>query len=106
MFLLDKEQAFTFLRWKCKKAVNFCCNFLPIRFMAFSSALPSSPCSSVFEVFLDLSRFCYGIYNLIKLHFISNHLRYVSNLIELNWRNFKENYHKTASSVHQKQGLV
>lgn len=106
MFLLDKEQAFTFLQWKCKNAVNFCCKFLPIHFMAFSSALPSSPCSSVFEVFLDPSRFCYRIYNLIKLHFISNHLRYVSNLIERKWRNFKENNHETASCIRQKQGLV
>lgn len=64
--------------------------------MAFSLALPSSPCSFVFEVFLDLSCFCYGIYNLIKLHFISNNLGYVSSLIEIHWRNFKENDHETA----------
>lgn len=106
MFLLDKEQSLTFLQWKCKNAVNFRCKFLPIHFMAFSWALPSSPCSSVFEVFLDLSRFCYGIYNLIKLHFTSNNLRYVSSLIELHWRNFKENHHETASCVCWTGGLV
>lgn len=75
-------------------------------FMPFSLALPSSPCRFVFEVFLDLSCFCYGIYNLIKLHFISNNLRYVSSLIELHWKNFKGNYHKPASSVCHKGGLA
>lgn len=74
--------------------------------MAFSLALPSSPCRFVFEVFLDLSCFCYRIYNLIKLHFISNNLRYVSSLIELHWKNFKGSYYKTASSVCHKGELA
>lgn len=55
-----------------------------------------------FEIFLDLSCFCYRIYNLIKLHFISNNLRCVSSLIELHCRNFKENDHETPSCVYQK----
>lgn len=98
--LTRQEQSFTFLQCKCKNAVNFCRRFLPIRSSwPFHWLCPSSPCRFVFEVFLDLSRFCYGIYNLIKLHFISNNLGHLSSLIELHWRNFKENYHRTALSA-------
>lgn len=79
-----QEQSFTFFQWKCKNAVNLCCKSLPLH----SSWLFHWLCHLVlvvlfFEIFLDLSCFCYRIYNLIKLHFINNNLRYVSSLIEL-----------------------
>lgn len=83
MFLLDESNHLPSFNGNVKMLLTCVANpYLYTLSMAFSLALPSSTCSFVFEIFLDLSCFCYRIYNLIKLHFISNNLRYVSSLIE------------------------